>query len=432
MDIAVIAVGSRGDVQPPAALARGLAQRGHKVRFIAPSEFAFLMEGLPVEFCGLSGDVRQILATTVSGDQNPVAILRDLVNGYREVATLWAAQAREYARAAGLLIGIGAASLGAAVMGEALRIPSIVGFAVPVIPTAAFPSPAFPVRLPRYTNRLQHALAFHMLWQFARPIGNRICQELFGEVLPSCRGPWQLLGRATGPVLIAVSPSVIPQPSDWTGRAELTGYWFLDAPAWQPPRGLSDFLQAGSPPIYVGFGSMTMPRPAQMLQTITSAIERVGCRAIVSAGWAGLNPQALSSAIHAIDEVPHDWLFPRVASVVHHGGAGTTAAALRAGKPSVVVPFFSDQPFWGRRLETLGVGAATIPHSRLSADELAWAIERSVRMPAMRAAATRIGAAIRGENGIGLAVDRIEQALHARQRQTRAATVAVGALTAEA
>ena len=145
-----------------------------------------------------------------------------------------------------------------------------------------------------------------MPWQFARPIGNRICRELFGEVLPSCRGPWQLLGRATGPVLIAVSPSVIPQPSDWTGRAELTGYWFLDAPAWQPPRGLSDFLQAGSPPIYVGFGSMTMPRPAQMLQTITSAIERVGCRAIVSAGWAGLNPQALSSAIHAIDEAPLD------------------------------------------------------------------------------------------------------------------------------
>jgi UDP:flavonoid glycosyltransferase YjiC (YdhE family) len=390
------------------------------------------VEGFPVEFCGLSGDMRQMMASTVAGDQNPVAILRDLVNGYSEVASLWAAQAREHARAADLLIGIGAASLGAAVMGEALGIPFIVGFAVPVIPTAAFPSPAFPVRLPRCTNRLQHALAFLVLWQFARPIGNRICRELFGEALLSWRRPSQVLARAAGPVLIAVSPSIIPQPEDWSGRAELTGYWFLNTPAWQPPRALADFLQAGPPPIYVGFGSMTIPKPAQMLQTIMSAIAQTGCRAIVSAGWAGLKPQTVSSAIFSVDDVPHDWLFPNVASVVHHGGAGTTAAALRAGKPSVVVPFFSDQPFWGRRLETLGVGAATIPHSRLSADELAWAIERSVRMPSMREAATRIGAAIRRENGIAGAIDRIEQALHAPQRQTRAAAVAVGPLVAEA
>ncbi len=169
MDIAVIAAGSRGDVQPPTALASGLAARGHKVRLIVPREFAPLAEQRGVEFCGLDGDMRQMVGEIIDGDQNPVAVLRDLIAGYRQVSSQWAALLRDFARGADLIVGIGAGSFGASVLAEALDVPLVIGFLLPVIPTALLPSPAFPaVRtdLPGWVNRLEHVLAFELLWQF--------------------------------------------------------------------------------------------------------------------------------------------------------------------------------------------------------------------------------------------------------------------------
>ncbi len=204
---------------------------------------------------------------------------------------------------------------------------------------------------------------------------------------------------------------MVPTPPEWRGRAELTGYWFLDRSAdWQPPAQLEAFLRDGTPAVYAGFGSMTMKNPDVALDAIVTAVERVDCRAVISAGWAGLQPQRISNCIDATNDMPHDWLFPRMASIVHHGGAGTSAAALRAGRPSVVIPFFSDQPFWGRWLERIGATAKPLPIKRLSADELAKAIDLTLTSRTLREAAEGLGTRIRQEDGVARAAELVEQA----------------------
>jgi UDP:flavonoid glycosyltransferase YjiC (YdhE family) len=211
-------------------------------------------------------------------------------------------------------------------------------------------------------------------------------------------------------VLYGYSPAVIPKPSDWNGQAHVTGYWFLDpVDDWTPPADLGEFLQAGAPPIFIGFGSMSTSNPAATTQLIVQALARTPQRAVLLSGWGGLHASDLPDTIYLLESAPFAWLFPRMAAVVHHGGAGTTSAGLRAGVPSIVIPFFADQPFWGRRVADLGVGPAPIPFKQLTPDRLARAIESAVTDQAMQQRATELGSTIRAEDGIAQAVRVIEQ-----------------------
>src|SRR5690606_35862025 len=159
----------------------------------------------------------------------------------------------------------------------------------------------------------------------------------------------------------------------------ITGYLFLDEQAgWQPPPALEAFLDAGEPPVYIGFGSMAGRDPEAMTALVVEALALCGRRGLLLTGWGGLHAGAVPESIFVLDAAPHSWLFPRMAAVVHHGGAGTTAEGLRAGVPAVVVPFLFDQPFWGARIEALGVGPAPIPRKQLTAARLAGAIHRAV------------------------------------------------------
>jgi UDP:flavonoid glycosyltransferase YjiC (YdhE family) len=190
----------------------------------------------------------------------------------------------------------------------------------------------------------------------------------------------------------------------------VTGYWFLDRPDdWRPPAALVDFLADGRPPIYVGFGSMA-PADAERLTALAlDALARADQRAVLLAGWAGLGRTAASDRVLVVDAVPHDWLFPRVAAVVHHGGAGTTAAGLRAGVPAVVVPFFADQPFWGERVWRLGVGARPIQRKALTTEQLAAAIRHVVADRPTRERAAALGERVRAEDGVWTAVALFER-----------------------
>ena len=224
------------------------------------------------------------------------------------------------------------------------------------------------------------------------------------------------------PLLMACSPHVVARPRDWPAEVEMTGYWFLDRPPeWVPLPDLMRFLRADPPPICIGFGSMTMADPGATAALVTEAVAKAGCRAVIGAGWGGLRPPQQHDNIYSTEELPHDWLFPQMAAVVHHCGAGTTASALRAGLPSVPVPFMADQFFWVRRLRRLGVATAAVPHRKLSVQALVAALRNAMNDDEMRQRARSLGAAIRPEDGLLRAVAAVEK--HASQLTQRVGRV---------
>jgi UDP:flavonoid glycosyltransferase YjiC (YdhE family) len=194
---------------------------------------------------------------------------------------------------------------------------------------------------------------------------------------------------------------------------EVTGYWWPAAAAnWQPPAELLDFLAAGPAPVFVGFGSMmaTARRAEQMSDVIRQASKRAGIRVVVQTGWTSLD--VADHDMLTIGDIPHDWLFPQVAAVAHHCGAGTTAAGLRAGVPTIALPALGDGPFWAERVHHLGVSAATIPQRKLSVDRLASAMRTAVTDGELRERARKLAACIAGEDGATQVLSVVESLLH--------------------
>jgi UDP:flavonoid glycosyltransferase YjiC (YdhE family) len=218
------------------------------------------------------------------------------------------------------------------------------------------------------------------------------------------------------PVLYGFSPSIINPPSDWQ-NTHVTGYWFLDEdPNWTPSKDLMDFLLEGAPPVFIGFGSMGNRNPEATADLVLQAIAIAGQRAILQSGWGGLSKRDLPDTVFILDSIPHSFIFPYMAAVVHHGGAGTTSAALRAGVPSIVIPFFGDQPFWGNRIAELGCGTEPIPRKKLTAENLAEAIQMAVTDRSTCETAANLGEKIRAENGIAKAVAIVNQLDKTTQR----------------
>ena len=214
-----------------------------------------------------------------------------------------------------------------------------------------------------------------------------------------------MLNQRAVPFCYLWSPHLIPRPDDWKPHVDVADFVFLEQQgSWEPPPELVRFLEAGDPPVYVGFGSCVVEDPEGLTRTVFEALERAGARGIVSAGWGGLGGGEVPPHVLLIGESAHDWLFPRCAAVCHHGGAGTTAMGLRCGRPTVVVPFFGDQPFWGRMIAEAGAGAEPVPIGELDAERLAEAFRTCAR-PEVRARAEEIGETLRRRNGADLAVE---------------------------
>jgi UDP:flavonoid glycosyltransferase YjiC (YdhE family) len=214
------------------------------------------------------------------------------------------------------------------------------------------------------------------------------------------------------PVLYGVSPRLMPRDPKWKNDTFVTGFWF-DQPddKWQPPASLAEFLHANPSPVYIGFGSMATKNPAATLRIMVDALKQTGQPGLIYSGWAGLRASELPANIHLIEGAPHDWLFPQMAAVIHHGGAGTTAAGLRAGVPATIVSHMADQPYWGRRVYELGVGHKPIPRHELTAERLAEAITAMVSSPTTKANAAELGQQIRQETGVANAVKAINTIL---------------------
>jgi sterol 3beta-glucosyltransferase len=264
--------------------------------------------------------------------------------------------------------------------------------------------------LPAPVNRLSYT----GMKAVAMVFGRTVDQWRAGLSLPRRRGRHDPLRRPDGgpvTVLHAVSPSVLPRPADWPRSAEVTGYWFAGRRKGTADPVFDEMVLEGSgePLVFVGFGSMAGVLPANTTRVVVEALRMAGVRGLLATSWGGLREMPSSADVFVAGEIPHETVFPRMAVVVHHGGAGTTAAAVRAGVPQVVCPFVGDQPFWGRQMRQLGVAPEPIAQTRVTASALAAAIRQAISDPAMIDAARRLGERVRSENGVAAAVSRLEQ-----------------------
>ncbi len=420
MQITVLAIGSRGDVQPLLALALGLQRTGrHRVRFAAPDDFGALVREHGVDFFPLGMNARELLGmgdlrAGLESGRSTIVWVWQVLQTMRPLFERLKANTWLACRGAETIV-FSTMGFGAYHVAEKLDVPACWAIPFPAMArTRAFPSVVSPrLRLGSTYNLWTHVLAEQFLQAFTRRFINRWRREqLHLPPIPLGKWPYSQLNGRPLPILYSFSPTVVPKPPDWGEHTHITGYWLLDhALDWQPPARLVDFLDSGPPPVYVGFGSMAHRTPRQTTRLVAAALKIAGQRGVLVTGWGGLtgpNSPHHATDLFTMDAVPHAWLFPRTAAVVHHGGSGTTGAGLRAGKPSVLVPHTGDQPLWARRVTELGVGPRPVPRRRLTAKRLAAAITSAVTDQGMRTRAAAMGERIRAEDGIGRAIEIIE------------------------
>jgi len=416
--IVMLTLGSRGDVQPLIALGMGLRNTGYEVTIGAQRAFEDFITSHGLDFAPIAGDPQKLMERMASDKAGATMFkiteqIEDWLDEFIEEGfrDMWNA-----CQGADLII-FSFVALIPSVIAEKLNIPAVAAYFFPLgTPTNAYAGVNFPEipYLPKVYNRITHHLERYGIGLQQRKRINQWRKETLGwkPYSPLNVDPYLTVNGDPVHRIYGYSSHIVPRPSDFPPYAHVTGYWFLDdAEAWEPPAPLQAFLDAGEPPVFVGFGSLIDRDSQHLIDTAVAAARQAGKRLLLLSGWAALNKQTLSDDVFVVKSAPHDWLFPRMSAIVHHGGAGTTGAALRSGVPSIIVPFFGDQPFWGRTLHRQGVSPAPIPAGKLTADQLAQAITEATESESIRQRAAEVGEAIRAEDGVGNAIQVIQQIL---------------------
>ena len=412
MRIAVVAVGTRGDVEPHAALCMGLRAAGYDARLCAPDDYAsswadrgIPFDPIPVRFRGLyeTAAGHALVATGSNG----VRFLRGIGATAVSVASQVIDGIRHACRQADAVC-YSPLGIPALYFARELGIPAFATALQPLGRTGDHANPllSLPDWTPSAINRFSYRLVEQVFWQVARPL-----------LRPYLRGPSPFAGTTANSIADRTPPCsptarlVVPPGSDWKPWMHATGYWTPQAEHWRPPGGLEDFL-AAAPTVCIGFGSMHGRRIARILDIALDVLARDRRQVLILTGWSDDGrPAGRDGNLFVLRDAPHAWLFPRVSAVVHHGGAGTTAAALRAGVPSVILPFFFDQSFWGRRLAARGLGPPPIAFRSLSAATFSRALGAAEGSPDMRIRLRQISSQLGQEDGVGRAVAILARAL---------------------
>jgi sterol 3beta-glucosyltransferase len=407
--VVLLTTGTRGDLQPILALARALHEDGVPTRVATDSAFHPWVSQYDLPFTPVDGNPSMVLArpgyqSALTYDGNLLRSLAEsqrYLQAARPVYNQMLHSAWEACQGAGALV-VSLPTLWGAYIAKALGIPYLFALLQPLSRTAAFQCSLFPVSLPDWAplNRISYFLVEQAIWlPWRRLLNQWLRSELHLPPAPFT-GPASRLYEKGVFVLHAISPSIVPRPKDWPTNHRLTGFWTLDpAPAWQPPADLVDFLAAGPAPLYFGFGSGGLHRQQAAVEAILQALDHTSSRAVIQLP-PELFPHSLDTRrVTFSDNIPHTWLFPYCAGAVHHGGAGTTAAALRAGIPSLIVPQASDQFFWARRVQSLGAGPVPIPQYALDGSKLTAGLRWLSDDLNLTENARRLAAAIQREGG---------------------------------
>jgi sterol 3beta-glucosyltransferase len=407
MQITILALGSRGDVQPVISLGKGLQSAGHCLRIATFQAFEGMVRAGGLQFHRIQGDAEALLSAA-GGSQgvekagNPLRAFRSLKHSYGKLATSIPDDLSKLYDS-DLILNQLPGNLFGPDLAEFLDVPVGILSVIPLEPTRTRPLfgfPNFPV--PGY-SRLTYWLGNQIAWQLFRKAVNYWRINSLG--LPA--RPFFGGKLRNFPVINGFSKRVAGRPFDWGEQVYTTGWWFANDPDWIPPLELQRFIDHGTKPIFVGFGSMPLRDPKKVTAAVLDAANATNQRVILSTGWGGLGGN-LPDHVFQLDYAPYDWLFPRMKGIIHHGGSGTTGFALHSGVPSCVVPFLFDQFYWGERTAALGAGPSPLPFRSFSSDKLSKKIIDLVENQAYRSAAEEIGSDLRRENGVEKAVEIIQ------------------------
>ncbi len=421
MRIFILTIGTRGDVQPYVALAHGLIARGHSVDVMTHADYQGMLTEYSVPHIPIKGSIHeafgtkegeQLLSSGTNNIQSARAMAKLAIPYANELGKI-----AEAARNADVIICNFMAIFAAINLHDGLKRPIIIASLQPLAPTyETFGMPQRP--LPPFLRWLKplgwygnfQKFGWRLYSKFFAEQSNVARKAVFG--LPP-RRKWlepEFFRDPQFAFLYGFSRHLVPRPGDWSPTQHITGYWFLPMQAkWQPPADLVAFLEAGPPPVYFGFGSMREASVQGLVDLVGATLKLTNQRGVMISGWSDGEVQRLPENLFVSKNLPHEWLFPKMAAVVHHGGAGTTAAGLRAGVPNIIVPYMADQPYWGRRVYTMGAGPVFFTRKQATPERLAASVMEALNNPTMRATAARIGEGIRAEDGVTRAAELIER-----------------------
>jgi sterol 3beta-glucosyltransferase len=410
----LLTYGSRGDVEPFVALGVGLSRAGHSVRLAAPAPFRGLAEAYGLGFSALPGDPdRLALALADRAGMSWPRMIARMIEYVQPLAGDVLRSTLEATDQAEVIIHSFLMTEAGHTIARSRGLPDISAQLFPVfVTTSEFPALVFPdLPLGNLYRRATHVLNTGIFRRGGRLLYRRLRAKTAG--LPEL-APWPFgePSFASTPILFAYSPSFLPAPRDWPAYVSVTGYWNLPPPdGWSPPDSLLRFLEAGPTPIFIGVGSMRTRRLKDLLEVAADAVRETGQRAVLGFPQALLEGLGESDRFYGGEGIPHAWLFPRMRFVLHHGGAGTTGAALRAGVPSTAAPFSADQAFWARRILRLGLGPPAPPALRLTPRRLKAIIDRALTEPSFASRAYQMSELVRREDGVAFALRCIEEYL---------------------
>jgi sterol 3beta-glucosyltransferase len=415
MKITILTYGSAGDVVPYIALALGLMDRSHEVILAAPQNFELLIKDHKIHYMPLHGDTQALIESELglkwmaAGDTK--SFFKELSSLFYNIRyelqrdTMAACQESQAIIIGTLMINFGTT------LSEKLKIPFLIANVNPTsVSTKAFPHYVVTHKvLPfGFLNALTYKIAFN---SYSKQTRNQINEWRSSLGLQATEtNVFNQTKQLKVPVLLGYSANLLPKPSDWGQHIGVTGVWKINSgnkSAEGPPEEFAQWIRAGSPPVYFGFGSMPILNPSEIQNMVSEICEETGVRAIINAGWSKFErtPGSVNDKVYLIKHANLEWLFPQCSIIVHHGGIGTTHLSLESGVPTIICSIFADNPLWGERLERLNIGKH-IRFKDIDKNKIIKAI-RHLQNDKIRSRAMQIGGKVRAENGLKTAVDMI-------------------------